>query len=180
MRTRLHYGVLRVGSGRRTIRNMSARHCGAWDKSIDSDCARGEYPRMGQILAVDYGTRRLGVAVSDAEGRFALPLNTLELPARSRVAAVAELARERNADLVVVGRPTRSAGEDSHLWPEIEKFAAGLRSRGLTVVFEDEAYTSAEAAEKLPAGRLKDRGRIDALAASLILKQYLDRVAKNS
>lgn len=135
---------------------------------------------MGQILAVDYGTRRLGVAVSDAEGKYALPLNTLDLPARSRVAAVAELARERDADIVVVGRPVRSAGEDSHLWPQIEKFAAGLRSRGLTVVFEDEAYTSAEAAEKLPAGRPQARGRIDALAASLILKQYLDRVARKS
>lgn len=150
------------------------------DKSIDSDCACGEYPRMGQILAVDYGTHRLGVAVSDPGGRFALPLNTLELPARSRAAAVARLAQEREIDTVVVGRPVRSAGEDSHLWPQIEKFAASLRSRGLTVVFEDEAYTSAEAMDRLPKGDRKSRGRIDAVAASLILKQYLDRVAKNS
>lgn len=134
---------------------------------------------MGQILAVDYGTRRIGVAVSDPDGRFALPLETLEVPARSRAAAVARLASERGADTVVVGRPRRTAGEDSGLWPEIEKFAARLRARGLRVEFEDEAYTSAEASALLPSrrGASVRKGHIDAVAASLILKQYLDRLA---
>ena len=137
---------------------------------------------MAQILAVDYGTRRLGVAVSDPEGRFALPLETLELPARSRPAAVARLAEERGAVTVVVGRPVRSAGEDSGLWPEIEKFALRLRARGLNVVFEDEAFTSAEAADLLGRRRPSTRGKgaVDALAASLILKQYLDRLARDA
>lgn len=137
---------------------------------------------MGQILAVDYGTRRVGVAVSDSEGRFALPLETLDVPARSRAAAVAHLAQERGADTVVVGRPKRSAGEDSSLWPEIQKFADSLRARGLNVVFEDEAYTSAEASARLPKGRKseKEKGHIDAVAASLILRAYLDRRARET
>jgi putative Holliday junction resolvase len=135
---------------------------------------------MGQILAVDYGTRRVGVAVSDEQGSFAMPLETLVVPARSRAAAVASLAAERGVSTVVVGRPKRQAGEDSGLWPEIEKFARSLRARGLTVVFEDEAYTSAEAHSRLGAkGKAKgQKGRVDALAASLILKQYLDRVSR--
>jgi putative Holliday junction resolvase len=135
---------------------------------------------MRQILAVDYGTRRVGVAVSDPEGRYALPLKTLDVPARSRAAAVARLASEREVDTVVVGRPKRSAGEDSGLWPEIERFAARLRARGLVVVFEDEAFTSAEASDLIKdqprsSGR---KGHVDAIAASLILKQYLDRLAR--
>lgn len=135
---------------------------------------------MGQILAVDYGTRRLGVAVSDAEGRYALPLATLELPQRQRAAAVAQLAEERDADTVVVGRPIRAQGEDSHLWPEIEQFANSLRARGLTVVFEDEAFTTAGAEEQME-GKTRSRSgpaSKDSLAASLILKQYLDQRAQ--
>lgn len=134
---------------------------------------------MGQILAVDYGTHRVGVAVSDPEARYALPLQTLELPLRARAAAVAQLALDRGADTVVVGRPVRAQGEDSHLWPEIQKFALKLRARGLTVVFEDEAFTSSEAQAQL--GR-RARGRADsptdAMAASLILQQYLENRAK--
>ena len=136
---------------------------------------------MGQILGVDYGTHRVGVAVSDPEARYALPLQTLELPFRARAAAVAQLATDRGADTVVVGRPVRAGGEDSHLWPEILKFAEKLRARGLTVVFEDEAFTSSEAQAKL--GR-RTRGQsgspTDAVAASLILKQYLENRAKGS
>jgi putative Holliday junction resolvase len=137
---------------------------------------------MAQILAIDYGTRRLGVAVSDPEGRYALPLDTLELPQRLRAARVAELARERGVDTVVVGRPVRTQGEDSRLWPEIEKFAQRLRARGLTVVFEDEAFTSAEAETQLEGrrGSRPPHRTTDALAASLLLKQYLDHRAKGA
>jgi putative Holliday junction resolvase len=136
---------------------------------------------MGQILAVDYGTHRVGVAVSDPEARYALPLETLEVPARARAAAVAQLAIDRGADTVVVGRPVRAQGEDSHLWPEIQKFAEKLRARGLTVVFEDEAFTSSEAQSQLGRRASGAQGSpIDAVAASLILKQYLEHRAKGA
>jgi putative transcription antitermination factor YqgF len=121
----------------------------------------------------------LGLAVSDPDGKYALPLDFLEVPARARAAAVARLAQDRGADTVVVGRPMRRAGEDSGLWPQIEKFAQRLRARGLNVVFEDEAFTSVEALSQL--GRQRSgaaKGRIDAVAASLILKQYLERSAR--
>lgn len=161
---------------------MSATACEHLDKPIDWHQLRGEYAPMGQILAVDYGTRRLGVAVSDPEGRYALPLTTLELPQRLRAAAVAQLAEERGADTVVVGRPVRAQGEDSHLWPEIEQFAERLRARGLTVVFEDEAFTTAEAEAQLPRGKASgsSANSKDALAASILLKQYLDQRAKDT
>lgn len=137
---------------------------------------------MPQILAIDYGTRRLGVAVSDPDGRFALPLLTLELPVRARAAAVAELAAERSVTTIVIGRPVRAGGEDSALWSEIETFGRSLVRRGLTVVYEDEAFTSSQAEEDLgeaESKRKRQRARkpqIDAQAARLILDQYLTRV----
>lgn len=137
---------------------------------------------MGQLLAVDYGTHRLGVAVSDPEARYALPLVTLELPFRARAAAVAQLARDRDVHTVVVGRPVRARGEDSHLWPQIEKFAEKLRARGLTVVFEDEAFTTAEAHAQMEPAQSSSAGKgpADAVAASLILNQYLEHRTKGA
>jgi putative Holliday junction resolvase len=132
---------------------------------------------MGQILAVDYGTRRLGIAVSDSEGKYAMPVMAVEEPARRRVAAIAQLASERNVGRIVIGRPRRQGGEDSSLWPEIEQFGRSLVQRGFEVVYEDEAFTSTEADARLDSagsGR-RPRGRTDAVAASVILQQYLDR-----
>lgn len=132
---------------------------------------------MGQVLAVDYGTRRLGIAVSDSEGKFAMPVVAVEEPRRRRAAAVAQLATERDVERIVIGRPRRHGGEDSSLWPEIERFGRSLVQRGFEVVYEDEAFTSAEADQRLNSsgpGR-RPRGRTDAVAASVILQQYLDR-----
>jgi len=137
---------------------------------------------MPQILAVDYGSRRLGIAVSDPKGRFALPLLTLELPVRARAAAVTELARERSVTTIVIGRPVRTGGEDSMLWSQIDAFGRSLGRRGFAVVYEDEAFTSSQAEGDLGHAGSKTRRRkvqrpaVDAQAARLILDQYLDRV----
>jgi putative Holliday junction resolvase len=133
---------------------------------------------MAQILGVDYGSTRVGLAVSSPEGSYALPLQTLTVPERARAAAVAECARMRDIRTIVVGRPIRSAGEDSALWPAIEKFAVSLRRRGFEVEFENEAYSTAEAESLLrEAGTQssRNRGSADALAAKLIVESYLRR-----
>jgi putative Holliday junction resolvase len=132
---------------------------------------------MAQVMAVDYGTRRLGIAVSDSEGRYAMPVLAVEEPTRRRAAAIAQLASEREIQRIVIGRPRRQGGEDSSLWPEIEQFGRSLIQRGFEVVYEDEAFTSTEADTRLSSvssGR-RPRGRTDAVAASVILQQYLDR-----
>ena len=148
------------------------------DKVVDCTACARAYAGMAQILAVDYGTKRVGVAVSDARCTFALPLETLEVHKRQRAASVADLAKERKVRIIVIGRPTRKAGEDSALWPEIEEFGRSLSRRGYEVVYEDEAFSSAEAesrlAETVP-DRLKNSRPADAVAASIILQQYLDR-----
>jgi putative Holliday junction resolvase len=138
---------------------------------------------MPQILAVDYGAERVGVAVSDADGRFALPLETLQVPARARAAAVARLAGEREVRVIVIGRPLRTAGEDSALWPSIRKFGDSLRRRGFHIVYEDEAFSTAEAEALLSetgSRHRAPRGPADAVAAKVILEQYLKRKDDNT
>jgi len=134
---------------------------------------------MSQVLAVDYGTVRVGIAVSDPDQEFALPLGALSVPPRARAAAVARLARERDVETIVIGRPVRAGGEDSALWPQIEKFGAALARRGFRVVYEDEAFTTATAdpGPVTPRKRQQTRreGRVDALAAQQILDRYLAR-----
>jgi putative Holliday junction resolvase len=150
----------------------------ASDKIVDPIWWGREVPRVSRLLAVDYGTKRLGLAVSDPGGKYALPLETIELPPRARAAAVAERAAERGVETIVVGRPKRAGGEDSALWPEIQKFARALERRGFRVCFEDEAFSSTEAQSLLaerPGERPARTLPADAVAAKVILEQFLAR-----
>ena len=145
-------------------------------KIIDLTAGPWKVLHVPQILAVDYGTKRLGIAVSDLAQTYGLPLQVLETPPRARAAAVAQLASERDINTVVIGRPRRSHGEDSALWPDIEKFGEALERRGLRIVYEDEGFSSAEAESGMrTTGKLGRRRRVDAVAAKLILEQYLAR-----
>lgn len=132
----------------------------------------------GRILALDVGHKRIGVAVSDLEGRLAQPLLVYTRKNRDQDAkALAKLAKEQQAGLLVVGLPRKSADE---LGPAAEK-AMSLGKRvarlaGLPLEFVDEFETTAQAEQVLlaaDASRGKRREVIDKLAACLILERYL-------
>lgn len=137
---------------------------------------------MARILGVDYGERRIGLAVSDPLGIIAHPLPTLQRRRGKRppVAAVARLAEEHEAEAIVVGLPLTPAGEESEWTEEVRTFGAGLAQRtGLPVSFLDERMTSARAERAvrslgLPKRQREEKGRVDAAAAILILQAYLD------
>lgn len=140
-----------------------------------------ENPR---ILALDVGTRRIGLALSDQERRLAQPLCVLERKNRDNdVARMLELIRRHRAGLLVVGLPKKS---ETELGPSAEK-ALSLgrrlgRAAGLEVIFVDEFETSQEAEEALleaDLSRSRRREVIDKLAASLILQRYLDGQREN-
>lgn len=132
-----------------------------------------------RVLAVDFGLRLLGLAVSDSGGALASPLRTLRVTTvRDAPAAVAEVAREVEAAAVVVGVPLGLEGEESR--PEVrrvERFAKALRKEtGLSVHLVDESLSSREAAELT--GRVGRRAiGVDdhAAAAAVILQRWLDR-----
>ena len=141
-----------------------------------------------RVLGVDFGQRRLGLALSDHTGTLARPWQTVPAgptPAAS-ADAVARLmadARARDEDeavgAIVVGLPRRLSGEDTDQSQPAREFAARLAAlTGLDVQLQDERLTSREAESRL-AVREKDwrrrKAQIDAAAAAIILQDYLDR-----
>jgi putative Holliday junction resolvase len=135
-----------------------------------------------RILAVDWGERRVGLAVSDPSGVIATPLPTLTVKNRDdAVARVLAVAAEREVERFVVGLPLKMSGERGEAAIAAEEFAAALRAgTTLPVDMYDERLTSA-----LSERRLHERGvrvghakaRVDAGAAVALLESYLVRLA---
>lgn len=138
-----------------------------------------------RVLGIDFGAKRVGLALSDASGLLASPWKAVEggkpLAAAARLAAVAaDLAREDDGlAAIVVGLPRRLDGSDNDQTPIVRVFAAELaRLAGLPVMLQDERLSSHEADSRL-AQRERDwrkrKAKIDAAAAAIILQDYLDR-----
>ena len=138
---------------------------------------------MSRILALDYGEKRIGVALSDPTGTIARPLTTLARRAGKRppFQAILDLCREHGVDGIVVGLPLQLSGEDSEWTREVREFAAKLEQRAaLPVSLLDERLSSVVAERAVRSIGLKRRererkDRIDASAAAVILQAFLDR-----
>jgi putative holliday junction resolvase len=136
-----------------------------------------------RIIGLDYGRKRIGMAYSDPLRITAQPLTTVLLRTEGEaVNRVCEVLATEDVELVVVGLPVSlSGGAGGQMANEIRKFAAGLEKRGYRVVFEDERFTSAEAMATMRLAGKKEkqmRGKIDVIAAQLILQGYLDTLPK--
>jgi putative Holliday junction resolvase len=138
----------------------------------------------GPILALDYGTRRIGIAVSDVEAQFAFPVGVLTCRGRERdLAALRQLLAERSIRRIVVGLPIHMDGRRGDTAIAAEKFANAIAEMaGLPVEMLDERWTTREAERALgesPRGRRKRREAVDSAAATLLLRAYLER-ARNA
>ena len=137
---------------------------------------------MPRILGIDYGERRVGLALSDPLAMIATPLPTLlrRKGKRAPVAPVARLVDENEVAEIVVGLPLDLAGDETDWTREVRAFGEGLADRtGVPVAYQDERMTSVRAERAvrslgLPKGRREEKDRIDAAAAVLILQAYLD------
>lgn len=146
----------------------------------------------GSILAVDYGRSRIGLAIAEIETQLTRPLLTLERVNRNEdMRRLRELAREHGVRQIVVGLPLRLDGTRGEMAEEATRFAARVRKQlGLPVEMQDERLTSWEAERLLEeqSGRvLRDttkqaggghkpaRASVDAVAAAVILKEYLEQ-----
>ena len=146
------------------------------------------------ILAVDYGRARIGLALADSETRMAQPLSTLERINRNEdMRRLRELVSEHNVKQIVVGLPLRLDGTRGEMAEEAERFAQRVRKQiGVPVEMVDERLTSWEAerlleevqgrfihADKLTGSKktksVQAKMTVDAVAAAVILKEYLDR-----
>lgn len=133
-----------------------------------------------RILGIDYGRKRIGLAVSDEAAFLARPLEPY-LRTRSLdrdLERIAQLANEFEAETIVVGLPLNMDASKGEMAHEVEAFVDQLRAvSGAHVILSDERLTSAEAERVLIEGNVKrkDRKQLrDGLAAVLILQGYLD------
>ncbi len=133
---------------------------------------------MGRILAIDYGQKRTGLAVTDILRITANPLLTIETSALKEW-LIAELAKSE-IDTVVIGHPTQLNGEDSDSMRFIRPFMGWFRKQfpSMPLVEYDERFTSTIAHQAMIAGGMKKKDRrdkavVDKIAACIILEDYL-------
>jgi putative Holliday junction resolvase len=146
----------------------------------------------GSILALDYGRARIGLAIAEMEAQLPRPLLTLDRVNRNEdMRRLRELAREHCVRQIVVGLPLRLDGTRGEMAEEATRFAARLRKQlGLPVHMLDERLTSWEAERLLEeqsgrvlheakthakGGNKPTRASVDAVAAAVILKEYLEQ-----
>ena len=122
----------------------------------------------GRILALDYGKRRIGVAISDPDRTIAFPREVWEGKTLNEVKnAISVLIQEEGVNLVIIGLPLSMDGTKTAQTKETEAFISELTSLGVPIECMDERLTTAQA----------DRtGGDDAIAAQIILKTYLDKI----
>jgi putative pre-16S rRNA nuclease len=134
---------------------------------------------MARTLGIDFGERRIGLAISDEEGRVAVPLSTLRRTSdRAAIAELLAIAAREGVGALVVGEPVNLDGSRGPAAERARSFAARLgRKSGLPWSLVNESLTTVEAAERLRAAGVDPRrepGRLDALAAQILLQEALD------
>ena len=143
-------------------------------------------PEPRTVLAVDFGLRRIGIAVGDTLTGRARPLGAVLVPADRapgdiEIAAIVQLAADRGAALLVVGCPYNADGSVGPLTAQARAFADALGAQArLETHLVDERYSSLEAQERLRDARQLERRRrrvaaadIDSMAAAVILERWL-------
>lgn len=121
-----------------------------------------------KLLAIDYGSKRIGLAVGDTENKIAFPRGILENSPRI-LDAIKDFCKKESIGKIIVGLPLSLSGQDSVQTKEIRMFVERLQKQ-ITVPIEliDERLTSTQAHKLHP-----EKKKIDDIAASLLLEQYL-------
>ena len=134
----------------------------------------------GRILAVDFGKRRVGLAISDPTGSIAFPLKTIDRkkdpnPLEKQITSV---VAEHDIKRVVIGLPLTESGKKGAMALEVESFISRLEPLvGCEVVSWDERFTTARAVKiihEIGEKTGKDKGKVDRISAVIILQNYLD------
>jgi len=134
--------------------------------------------KAARILAIDYGRRRIGLAVSDELGITAVPVATLERTNRQEdIRRLREVARKYKITLIIIGSPLHLAGHAGEMAKEAARFASRIKKElGLPVELRDERLTSWEAEQTLKenTGRKSNKTHLDSVAAAILLRDFLD------
>lgn len=135
----------------------------------------------GRILGIDYGRKRIGMAVTDPLQIIVNPLETVDN--ENFKTSLEEFIRREHVVKIVFGRPTHSDGNLTHLWKDIQREVQYIREKHPTIVidYQDENFTSSDAMRIAIQGGMKkkkrrDKKNIDKISAVLILQRYLGHI----
>ena len=134
---------------------------------------------MGRLLAIDYGVKRVGVAVTDPERIIATPLTTIN--ASETMSFLKDYFNKEEVDVVVVGEPRSLDMKETDATLPVRKFVEGLKADfpNLKVVMVNEQFTSKMAMDSMISGGAskqarREKGNLDKVSAALILQHYMN------
>lgn len=136
---------------------------------------------MGRILAIDFGRKRTGIAVTDS---LRITANGLEtVPTHQALNFIEKYVAKENVDLFVMGKPTQMNGEESENMKYIKPFVGQLQKKfsHIELIYVDERFTSILAHRAMLEGGLKkkdrqDKALVDKISATIILQSYLETI----
>lgn len=182
---RAYVACMRTSRNRTMPLTTSAPH---YVREQAQDMAGRAQDMAGTILALDIGAKRIGVATSDELGLLASPRTVIfRRSTQGALEEIVRLVRAEQATLVVVGLPVSFDGQLHSQAKTVQRFAERLRklldALNVPMVYADEMLSTVRAEERLRAAGVRAdriRERIDAMAAAVILEEYLDqqRLAK--
>lgn len=127
------------------------------------------------LLGLDVGTVRIGVAMGDSGVRIAIPHGVVDVDG-TEVQSIAELVIANEIDTIIVGFPRNQSGDATDQTSIVEGFVAKLEDLDAEIVYQDESLTSVLAEKRLIAiGKPYTKGDIDSEAAVIILQDYMER-----
>ncbi|MFZ2545077.1 MAG: Holliday junction resolvase RuvX [Candidatus Saccharimonadales bacterium] len=128
---------------------------------------------MTSLLSLDVGTKRIGVATADSSLPIAIPLQTIEVDGME-IDNIKNIVRDKSVETIIVGYPRNQSGDATAQTEVAENFAQLLKDIA-PIVFQDESLTSVIAEDRLKlSGKPYEKGDIDALAAAIILQDYME------
>ena len=134
---------------------------------------------MGRLLAIDYGARRVGLALSDPLKMIASPYRTIIN--KNNTILIEEIERiiaAEDVELTIMGLPLGMAGQKTEQTKKVEEFVDKLTDRGIIIKYEDERWSSVAAKRSMKEQNIKsgyNKDLVDQTAAAIFLQQYLDR-----
>ncbi len=136
-----------------------------------------------RIIGIDYGSKRIGVAMTDESGVFALPYSVVQ-NSKNIAEDILKICKENNVSKIIIGESKDFSQKDNPIMEEIKKFVEGLREKSeLEIIFHPEFLTSAQAEHPIASRREqsprlnhdKKNDMLDASAAAIILQSFIDK-----
>ena len=153
------------------------------------------FPRAGRIIGIDWGTKRIGIAISDPDQKFVFPRPTLFFtksvlsfrrkpeqglkPESAIIQDILEIIKDENIKSIIIGLPLYLDGTESETTSHVRKFASALTMEAnLPIFLFDESLTSFAAEQENIAGSHKKTKNLDSIAAKILLENALAHISR--